>query len=187
MIIWQKIQEQIAIPILGRSCLWNFIFPGRRSAQIPAEMPNYLWFENACQESGPGDRMLLQHSANLICSCSVLAKTYYFPHYSNFGSSPCRSFWLLKTLTAACLWFTCLRPLPGEVAVKELFCQSRGREMQRIPWAAGGRGDEGRQSLGEDRIWGFHFMSLHPSTCVLQSGGLMSNSLSSPCQRTPSD
>lgn len=122
-----------------------------------------------------------------FCSCSVLAKTDYFPHYSDFGSSPCRSFWLLKTLTATCLWFACLRPLPGETAVKQLFCQSRGREIQRIPWAAGGRGDEGRQSLGEDRIWGFHFMSLHPSTCVIQSGGLTSNSLSSPCQRTPSD
>lgn len=46
-------------------------------------------------------------------------------------------------ITAMCLWFNCLKPLPGEVTGKLLFCQSpqRGLETAAFGW-------------GPRRVWG---------------------------------
>lgn len=86
---------------------------------------------------GQERNVLLQTSAERLLFLLSLPKTYYFPHDGNFGSSLFLGFWLLKMITTLCLWFNCLKPLPEEVTVKQLFCQHSWRETNTIPLAAG--------------------------------------------------
>lgn len=60
------------------------------------------------------------------------AKDSLFPTRQQFWFQPFVRFWLLKTVTSTCLWFACLKPLPGEVTVKQLFCCNPERERERI-------------------------------------------------------
>lgn len=89
------------------------------------------------------------------------AKDSLFPTLQQFWFQPFVRFWLLKTVTSTCLWFACLKPLPGEVTVKQLFCCNPEKERERkkksrepLDWGGGGPGAwtgasraQGRQPL----------------------------------------
>lgn len=59
------------------------------------------------------------------------AKDSLFPTLQRFWFQSFVRFWLLKTVTSTCLWFACLKPLPGEVTVKQLFCCNPEKERER--------------------------------------------------------
>lgn len=128
---------------------------------------------------GQERNVLLQTSAERILFPLGLPETYCFPHSSDFDSSLFLRFWLLKMITTMCLWFNCLKPLPEEVTVKQLFCPSPQKETNTIPLAEevpkgwGWRGDKWG-SWGIAFAWGgqdcrisFHWNGVLVETSLL--------------------